>query len=148
LHLKKSNQTGVKKSREGSGSVAYKDLAAMVMDDFSTMRRIVRKILKDLRFEKVIEAENGVEVLRLLESNKIDLIVLDWNMPMMTGSGLLKRVRADERLKGLPFLMVTAEAQKENIIEAIQAKVSNYVIKPFSPAAFEERLAKIIPQGQ
>ncbi len=83
-----------------------------------------------------------------MESNKIDQIVSDWNMPMMTGLGLLKRVRADERLKGPPFLMVTAEARKENIIEAIQARVSNYVIKPFSPAVFEERLARIIPQGQ
>ena len=128
--------------------MAYKDLTAMVVDDFSTMRRIVRKILKDLQFHEVIEAENGVEALRLLESNKVDLIVSDWNMPTMTGLELLKRVRADERLKGLPFLMVTAEAQKENIIEAIQAKVSNYVVKPFSPAVFAEKLAKIIPQGQ
>ncbi|MGA2936014.1 MAG: response regulator [Syntrophobacteraceae bacterium] len=128
--------------------MAYKDLTAMVVDDFSTMRRIVRKILKDLQFREVIEAENGVEALRLLGSNKVDLIVSDWNMPAMTGLELLKRVRADERLKGLPFLMVTAEAQKENIIEAIQAKVSNYVVKPFSPAVFAEKLAKIIPQGQ
>jgi two-component system chemotaxis response regulator CheY len=128
--------------------VAYKDLVAIVVDDFSTMRRIVRKILKDLQFQEIIEAENGVEALRLLESNKVDLIVSDWNMPTMTGLELLKRVRADERFKGLPFLMVTAEAQKENIIEAIQAKVSNYVVKPFSPAVFTEKLVKIIPQGQ
>ena len=128
--------------------MACKDLAAMVVDDFSTMRRIVRKILKDLQFQEVIEAGNGVEVLRLLELNKVDPIVSDWNMPMMTGLELLKRVRTEERLKGLPFLMVTAEAQKENIIEAIQAKVGNYVVKPFSSAAFEEKLAKIIPQGQ
>ncbi|MGA2227629.1 MAG: response regulator [Syntrophobacteraceae bacterium] len=127
--------------------MAYKDLVAMVVDDFSTMRRIVRKILKDLQFREVIEAENGLAALRLLESNKVDLIVSDWNMPMMTGLELLKRVRADERLKGLPFLMVTAEAQKENIIEAIQAKVSNYVIKPFSAAVLAEKLAKILPQG-
>jgi len=128
--------------------VAYKDLVAMVVDDFSTMRRIVRKILKDLQFRDIIEAENGLAALRLLESNKVDLIVSDWNMPTMTGLELLKRVRADERLKGVPFLMVTAEAQKENIIEALQAKVSNYVVKPFSPAVFAEKLAKVIPQGQ
>jgi len=128
--------------------VAYKDLVAMVVDDFSTMRRIVRKILKDLQFRDIIEAENGLAALRLLESNKVDLIVSDWNMPTMTGLELLKKVRADERLKGLPFMMVTAEAQKENIIEAIQAKVSSYVVKPFSPAVFAEKLAKIIPQGQ
>ena len=128
--------------------MAYKDLIAVVVDDFSTMRRIVRKILKDLQFQEVIEAENGAEALKLLQTNKVDLIVSDWNMPTMTGLELLKRVRADERLKGLPFLMVTAEAQKENIIEAVQAKVSNYVIKPFSPAVFAEKLATIIPQGQ
>ncbi len=127
--------------------MAYKNLVAMVVDDFSTMRRIVRKILKDLQFREIIEAENGVEALRLLKSNKVDLIVSDWNMPTMTGLELLKQVRADERLKGLPFLMVTAEAQKENIIEAIQAKVSNYIVKPFSPATFAEKLAKIVPQG-
>ena len=128
--------------------MAYKDLVAMVVDDFSTMRRIVRKILKDLQFRDIIEAENGLAALRLLESNKVDLIVSDWNMPTMTGLELLKRVRTDERLKGVPFLMVSAKAQKENIIEAIQAKVSNYVLKPFSPAAFAEKLAKIIPRGQ
>ena len=128
--------------------MAYKDLVAMVVDDFSTMRRILRKILKDLQFKEIIEAENGVEALRLLKSNKVDLIVSDWNMPTMDGLELLNRVRADERLKGIPFMMVTAETKKENIIKAIQAKVSNYVVKPFSPAVFAEKLAKIIPQGQ
>jgi two-component system chemotaxis response regulator CheY len=128
--------------------VAYKDLVVMVVDDFATMRRIVRNILKDLQFKEIIEAENGEEALKLLKSAKVDLIVSDWNMPVMTGLELLKRVRADGRLKDLPFLMVTAEAQKENIIEAIQAKVSNYVVKPFTPAAIAEKLAKIIPQGQ
>ncbi len=127
--------------------MAYKDLTVMVVDDFSTMRRIIRKILKDLEFKEVIEAENGAEAFELLKTNKVDVIVSDWNMPTMTGLELLKRVRADERLKGLPFLLVTAEAQKENIIEAIQAKVSNYVVKPFTPAALAEKLAKIIPQG-
>ena len=127
--------------------MAYKNLIVMVVDDFSTMRRIIRKILKDLEFKEVIEAENGAEAFELLKTNKVDVIVSDWNMPIMTGLELLKRVRADERLKGIPFLLVTAEAQKENIIEAIQAKVSNYVVKPFTPAALAEKLAKIIPQG-
>ena len=127
--------------------MAYKDMTVLVVDDFSTMRRIVRKILKDLQFQEVIEAENGAEAFQLLQTNKVDLIVSDWNMPTMTGLELLKRVRADERLKGLPFLLVTAESQKENIIEAIQAKVSNYVVKPFTPAALAEKLAKIIPQS-
>ncbi|MGA2225568.1 MAG: response regulator [Syntrophobacteraceae bacterium] len=128
--------------------MAYKDLVAIVVDDYATMRRIIKNILKNLHFKEIIEAENGLEALRLLESNKVDLIVSGWDMPTMTGLELLKRVRADERLKRLPFLMVSAKAQKENIIEAIQAKVSNYVLKPFSPAAFAEKLAKIIPQGQ
>jgi len=128
--------------------VAYKDMTVLVVDDFSTMRRIVRKILKDLQFQDVIEAENGAEAFQLLQTNKVDLIVSDWNMPTMTGLELLKRVRADERLKGIPFLMVTAEAQKENIVKAVQAKVSNYVVKPFSPAVLAEKLAKIIPQDQ
>jgi two-component system chemotaxis response regulator CheY len=119
----------------------------MVVDDFSTMRRIIRKIMKDLEFKEVIEAENGAEAFELLKTNKVDVIVSDWNMPTMTGLELLKKVRADERFKGLPFLLVTAEAQKENIIEAIQAKVSNYVVKPFTPAALAEKIAKIIPQG-
>ena len=127
--------------------MAYKNLIVMVVDDFSTMRRIIRKILKDLEFKEVIEAENGAEAFELLKTNNVDVVVSDWNMPIMTGLELLKRVRADERLKGIPFLLVTAEAQKENIIEAIQAKVSNYVVKPFTPAALAEKLAKIIPQG-
>jgi len=135
-------------NRKGVDSVAYKDLVAIVVDDYATMRRIIKNILKNLHFKEIIEAENGLEALRLLESNKVDLIVSGWDMPTMTGLELLKRVRADERLKRLPFLMVSAKAQKENIIEAIQAKVSNYVLKPFSPAAFAEKLAKIIPQGQ
>ena len=119
----------------------------MVVDDFATMRRIVRNILRDLRFKEVLEAENGAEALKLIKSNKVDLIVSDWNMPVMTGLELLKRVRADEKLRDLPFLMVTAEAQKDNIVEAIQAKVSNYVVKPFTAAVLAQKLAKIIPRG-
>ena len=137
-----------KKNREGADSLAYKDLVAMVVDDFATMRRIVKNVLKDLQFKEIIEAGNGEEAFKLLKSTKVDLIVSDWNMPVMTGLELLKRVRGDERFKGLPFLMVTAEAQKENIVEAIQAKVSNYVVKPFTPAAIAEKLAKILPQGK
>ena len=126
--------------------MAYQNLVALVVDDFATMRRIIRKILKDLQFQDVLEAENGADALKLLATNKVDLIVSDWNMPVMTGLEFLKRVRADERLKSLPFLMVTAEAQKENIFEAVQAKVSNYIVKPFTPAILEEKLAKILPR--
>ncbi len=127
--------------------MAYSNLVALVVDDFATMRRIVRKILKDLSFHEIIEAENGIEALKLLKTNKIDLIVSDWNMPEMSGLELLQRVRADEQLKNVPFLMVTAEAQKENIVEAVKAKVSNYVVKPFTPAVLEEKIAKILPRG-
>lgn len=127
--------------------MAYKNLVALVVDDFATMRRIVRKILKDLQFQDVMEAENGVEALKILKANHIDLVVSDWNMPEMTGLELLKEVRANEKLKHLPFMMVTAEAQKDNIVEAVQAKVSNYVVKPFTPAVLEEKLAKILPKG-
>lgn len=127
--------------------MTYKDMVVMVVDDFSTMRRIVKNVLKDMQFKEVVEAENGVEALKMLKSTKVDLIVSDWNMPVMTGLDLLKRVRADEQYKEIPFLLVTAEAQKENIVEAIKAKVSNYVIKPFTPATLSEKIAKVIPQG-
>lgn len=124
----------------------YKDMVVLVVDDFATMRRIVRNILKDLQFKEIIEAENGAEALMLLESTKVDLIVSDWNMPVMTGLELLKQVRAVDRHKELPFLMVTAEAQKDNVVEAIKAKVSNYVVKPFSPTILAEKIAMIIPR--
>ena len=127
--------------------MAYQNLVALVVDDFATMRRIIRKILKDLQFQDVLEAENGADALKVLTTNKVDLIVSDWNMPVMTGLEFLKRVRADERLKSLPFLMVTAEAQKDTIFEAVQAKVSNYIVKPFTPAILEEKLAKILPRS-
>ncbi len=126
----------------------YNEMVALVVDDFSTMRRIVRNILRDLQFKDVIEAENGAEALKLLKSNKVDLVVSDWNMPVMTGLELLKEVRADDQLNGLPFLMVTAEAQKENIVEAVKARVSNYIVKPFTPVVLAEKIAKIIPQDQ
>lgn len=125
----------------------YKDMVVMVVDDFSTMRRIVKNVLKDLQFKEIVEAENGAEAFKLLKSTKVDLIVSDWNMPVMTGLELLKQVRADDQYKALPFLLVTAEAQKDNIVEAIKAKVSNYVVKPFTPATLAEKIAKVIPQG-
>ncbi len=126
--------------------MAYKDLTVLIVDDFVTMRRIVRKILRDLDFENIIEAEDGLAALEVLKTTKIDLVVSDWNMPRMTGLELLKEVRATDKFKDLPFLMVTAEAQKENIVEAVKAKVSNYIVKPFTAATLEEKLAKIIPR--
>lgn len=127
--------------------MSYKNLTVLIVDDFSTMRRIVKNVLRDLEFKEIVEAENGSEALNVLKSTKVDLIVSDWNMPVMTGIELLKHVRADDQYKALPFLLVTAEAQKENIVEAIKAKVSNYIVKPFTPATLAEKIAKVIPQN-
>jgi two-component system chemotaxis response regulator CheY len=125
--------------------VAYKDMTVLVVDDFSTMRRIVRNVLRELQFRNIVEADDGTSAVEVLRSQKIDLIVSDWNMPKMTGLELLKFVRADEKIKDTPFLMVTAEAQKENIIEAVKARVSNYIVKPFTAVTLAEKLAKILP---
>lgn len=115
----------------------------LVVDDFSTMRRIVKNALKALNYTNTEEAEDGVSALEKLRSDRFDLIVCDWNMPGMTGIDLLRAVRADARLRATPFLMVTAEAKRENIVEAIQAGVNNYIVKPFTPATFGEKLSAI-----
>jgi two-component system chemotaxis response regulator CheY len=126
--------------------MAYKDLTVLIVDDFVTMRRIVRKILRDLDFQNIIEAEDGLAALEILKTTKVDLIVSDWNMPRMTGLDLLREVRSTDNIKDTPFLMVTAEAQKENIVEAVKARVSNYIVKPFTAATLEEKLSKIVPR--
>lgn len=115
----------------------------MVVDDMSTMRRIVKNLLKQLGFANVEEAENGQEALIKLKADKFGFVVSDWNMPVMSGIQLLRAIRADEALKAIPVLMVTAEAQKENIIEAVQAGVSNYVVKPFTAEILQEKMNKI-----
>ena len=115
----------------------------LVVDDFSTMRRIVRNLLKELGFVNVQEAEDGVEALRKLRGAEFDFVVSDWNMPNMTGIELLREIRRDAKLKHLPVLMVTAEAKRENIIEAAQAGASGYVVKPFTAATLDEKLKKI-----
>jgi len=115
----------------------------LIVDDFATMRRIIKGVLKQLGFSNLIEAEDGEAALKELRKEKIGLIVSDWNMPNMTGLELLKAVRADSNLKGIPFLMVTAEGQKENVIQAVQAGVSNYIVKPFTPETFNAKLEKI-----
>ncbi|MCX7194089.1 MAG: chemotaxis response regulator CheY [Proteobacteria bacterium] len=115
----------------------------LVVDDFSTMRRIVRNLLKELGFVNVQEAEDGVQALAKLRADTFDFVVSDWNMPNMTGIELLRAIRADARLKTLPVLMVTAEAKRENIIEAAQAGASGYVVKPFTAATLDEKLKKI-----
>jgi two-component system, chemotaxis family, chemotaxis protein CheY len=115
----------------------------LIVDDFATMRRIIKGILKQLGFNNLIEAEDGEAALSTLRKEKVGLIVSDWNMPNMTGLELLKAVRADKSLKDIPFLMVTAEGQKENVIQAVQAGVSNYIVKPFTPETFNAKLQKI-----
>jgi len=115
----------------------------LVVDDFATMRRIVKNILKQLGYENIVEAEDGKAALRILENQQVDFIVSDWNMPNMSGLELLKVVRADEKLKELPFLMVTAEALKENIVEAVKSGVSNYIVKPFTAEVLKEKIEKI-----
>ena len=116
----------------------------LIVDDFATMRRILKNILKQLGFKNLVEADDGTTAWELLESQEIDLIISDWNMPKMTGLELLKKVRASTQYQKAPFLMVTAEAQKQNVIEAVQAGVSNYVVKPFTAEAISDKLTKIL----
>jgi two-component system chemotaxis response regulator CheY len=123
--------------------MADKNLKILIVDDFSTMRRIVRNLLKELGYTNADEAEDGVVALQKLKSGSFQFVVSDWNMPNMTGIELLRAIRGDVSLKHLPVLMVTAEAKKENIIEAAQAGASGYVVKPFTAATLEEKLNKV-----
>jgi len=115
----------------------------LVVDDFSTIRRIVKNILKQIGYTEIDEAEDGNGALAKLRQDKYDLIVSDWNMPNMTGLDLLKAIRADGALNGIPVLMVTAEAKKENVVEAIKAGVNNYIVKPFTAEVLREKIEKI-----
>jgi len=123
--------------------MADPNMKFLVVDDFSTMRRILRNLLKELGFHNVDEAEDGVDALGKLRGGGYQFVISDWNMPNMTGLDLLKNIRADAALKGLPVLMVTAEAKKENIIAAAQAGASGYVVKPFTSVTLDEKLNKI-----
>ncbi|MFN3681274.1 MAG: chemotaxis response regulator CheY [Nitrospira sp.] len=118
-------------------------IRVLVVDDMATMRRIVKNVLKQLGFNRVDEAENGAEALQKLRQESYGLVVSDWNMPVMTGIDMLRAIRADEKLKSIPVLMVTAEAQQSNLIEAIQAGVSNYIVKPFTAETMQDKLNKI-----
>ncbi len=120
-----------------------KDMRILIVDDFSTMRRIVKNLLNDLGYTNTAEADDGTTALTALRQSHFDFVVTDWNMPGMTGIDLLKAIRADDKLKHLPVLMVTAEAKREQIIEAAQAGVNGYIIKPFTAQTLEEKLAKI-----
>ncbi len=115
----------------------------LVVDDFSTMRRIIKNLLKDLGFTNIQEADDGNTALPMLQQGDFDFVVTDWNMPGMQGIDLLRAIRADTDLKHIPVLMVTAEAKKEQIVAAAQAGVNGYVIKPFTAATLKEKLAKI-----
>jgi two-component system chemotaxis response regulator CheY len=115
----------------------------LIVDDFSTMRRIIKNLLRDLGFTNTDEADDGSTALPMLQSGKYDFLVTDWNMPGMTGIDLLKAVRNDSNLVNLPVLMVTAESKREQIIEAAQAGVNGYVVKPFTAATLQEKIDKI-----
>jgi len=121
-------------------------MKVLVVDDFSTMRRIVKNTLRQIGFTNIEEAEDGQKAYDRLIVEKFDFIVSDWNMPNMTGIDLLRKVRATPQIKDIPFLMVTAEAKQENIVEAIKAGVSNYIVKPFTVATLDEKVKKIFKE--
>ncbi len=119
------------------------NMRILVVDDFSTMRRIIKNILRQLGYSNVEEADDGTTAWDVLNRGGIDFIISDWNMPKMTGIELLRKVRGSEEYADMPFLMVTAEAQQENVIEAVQAKVSNYIVKPFTADTLADKINKI-----
>ena len=121
-----------------------KSLKILIVDDFATMRKVIRNLLKQGGFENVVEAEDGVAALKILQSQKVDFVISDWNMPNMSGLELLKAVRGSDELKELPFLMVTAEALKDNVVAAVKAGVSNYIVKPFTAEVLTEKIEKIV----
>jgi two-component system chemotaxis response regulator CheY len=120
-----------------------KDMKILIVDDFSTMRRIIKNLLRDLGFNNTAEADDGATALPILQSGSFDFLVTDWNMPGMTGIDLLKAVRADAKLGKLPVLMVTAEQKRDQIIEAAQAGVNGYIVKPFTAITLKEKIDKI-----
>ncbi len=115
----------------------------LIVDDFSTMRRIIKNLLRDLGFTNTSEADDGQTALPMLQQGNFDFLITDWNMPGMEGIELLKRVRADDNLKSMPVLLVTAEAKKEQIVEAAQAGVNGYIVKPFTAGTLKEKIEKI-----
>jgi two-component system, chemotaxis family, chemotaxis protein CheY len=131
----------------GDGAVS-KELKFLVVDDFSTMRRIVKNLLHDLGYPNVTEADDGKTALPMLQAGSFDFLISDWNMPGMSGLDLIKAVRSDAKLAKMPVLMLTAEAKREQIIEAAQAGVNGYVIKPFTAETLKEKLDKILGAGK
>ncbi len=120
-----------------------KNMKILIVDDFATMRRIIKNLLRDLGFTNTAEADDGQTALPMMQSTHFDFVVTDWNMPGMTGIDMLKAMRADARLASVPVLMVTAEAKREQIIEAAQAGVNGYVVKPFTAQVLKEKIEKI-----
>ncbi|MDH5764409.1 MAG: chemotaxis response regulator CheY [Gammaproteobacteria bacterium] len=120
-----------------------KNMKILIVDDFSTMRRIIKNLLRDLGFNNTQEADDGTTGLPMLQTGNFDFLVTDWNMPGMTGIDLLKAVREDPKLQNLPVLMVTAEAKKEQIVMAAQAGVNGYIVKPFTAQTLKEKIEKI-----
>lgn len=123
-----------------------KNMTVLIVDDYKTMLRIIRNLLKQLGFNNVEEASDGAEALKVLQSKEVHLVISDWNMEPMTGLQLLKEVRADARLKTLPFIMITAESKTENVIAAKQAGVNNYIVKPFNAATLKTKMSSVIGQ--
>lgn len=120
-----------------------KNIRILIVDDFSTMRRIIKNLLNDLGFHNTAEAEDGTTALAALRAGQFELVITDWNMPGMTGTDLLRAIRSDPKLAKLPVLMVTAEAKREQIIEAAQAGVNGYIVKPFTAQTLQEKLNRI-----
>lgn len=120
-----------------------KEARFLVVDDMSTMRKIIRTILNQLGYTNVDEAENGKEALAKLRGGNYDFVLLDWNMPEMDGFETLKQIRSDDRIKHIPVIMVTAEAKKENVLAAVQAGANNYIVKPFTPETLKEKIEKV-----
>ena len=118
-------------------------MSILVVDDFSTMRRIISNVLRQLGYENIVEAEDGTKALAILDTQPIDFVITDWNMPQMSGLDLLKAIRSSKDKKNIPVLMVTAEAMQENIIAAAQAGVNNYIVKPFDAKTLSEKINKI-----
>ncbi|MEA3221954.1 MAG: response regulator [Thermodesulfobacteriota bacterium] len=123
------------------------NMKILVIDDFSTMRKIVKGILRQLNFNNIVEADDGSTGLNVLQNEQVDLIICDWNMPKVTGLELLKVIRADDALREIPFLMVTAEAKQENIVEAVKAGVNNYVVKPFTSEILDKKIKQIFSKS-
>lgn len=121
-----------------------RNMRILVIDDAQTMRRIIVNLLRQLGFTNMVEADDGTTAWERLSGEHIDFIISDWNMPKMTGIELLKRVRESEKYKTTPFIMVTAEGKRENVITAVQAGVSNYIVKPFNAATLKEKISKVV----